>query len=54
MNRRTFALAETFNYLTPYTTSATKNMQAGSVITVAGGAFSATLEANSVTTFVEN
>ena len=40
--------------VTPYTTSATKNMQAGSVITVANGAFSSTLEGNSVTTFVEN
>ncbi len=40
--------------VTPYTTSATKNMLAGSPINVVNGAFSATLEKKSVTTFVEN
>jgi glucuronoarabinoxylan endo-1,4-beta-xylanase len=40
--------------VTPYTTSGTKSMQAGSSIAVTGGAFTATLEGKSVTTFVEN
>jgi glucuronoarabinoxylan endo-1,4-beta-xylanase len=40
--------------MTPYTTSATKSMLAGSAVNVVNGQFSATLEKKSVTTFVEN
>jgi glucuronoarabinoxylan endo-1,4-beta-xylanase len=40
--------------VTPYTTSATKSMLAGSAINVVNGAFSATMEKKSVTTFVQN
>jgi len=42
----------TVPYVTPTTTSASSNMVAGARITVAGGAFTDTLPAQSVTTFV--
>lgn len=38
--------------VTPYVTSATQNLMAGAAITVSAGRFSASLEAQSVTTFV--
>ncbi len=40
--------------VTPYSTSDTKSMQAGSAINVVNGAFSGTLDKKSVTTFVQN
>jgi glucuronoarabinoxylan endo-1,4-beta-xylanase len=39
---------------TPYVTSASKNCQKGSLITVSNGSFTATLDQMSVTTFVSN
>ena len=38
--------------VTPWTTSASANLTSGAAITVSGGSFTATLAANTVTTFV--
>jgi O-glycosyl hydrolase len=38
--------------VTPYVTSASSNLAAGTAITVSGGRFSGSLEAQSITTFV--
>jgi glucuronoarabinoxylan endo-1,4-beta-xylanase len=40
--------------VTPYTTSATQNLAAGSAISVSGSSFTHNLAANSITTFVGN
>lgn len=44
----------TITSVTPYVTSGTKNLQAGSPISVSGNSFTYTLEPKSVTTFVQD
>jgi hypothetical protein len=61
INNGTSAVSQTFalqggtaTTMTPYVTSSSANMQAGSNISVSNGTFTATLPAQSITTFVGN
>jgi glucuronoarabinoxylan endo-1,4-beta-xylanase len=61
INRNSSAVSQTFVIsggsvasVTPYVTSSSQNMQSQAAITVSGGSFTATLPAQSITTFVSN